>query len=112
MSEMTHAGKDHGDMVFVGGGNDFIITHGAAGLNDGGNAGLSSGIDAIPEREKGIRSHDGTGNHQAFVGGFDAGDTGRIHAAHLPCADTDGLAVFAIDDGVGFNKFGNFPGEQ
>jgi hypothetical protein len=34
MPKMPHAGEDHGEASFIGGGNYFVITHGTAGLND------------------------------------------------------------------------------
>ena len=34
MPKMPHTGEDHGEASFIGGGNYFVITHGAAGLND------------------------------------------------------------------------------
>ena len=35
---MPHTCKDHRQSVLVRGGNDFVIAHRAAGLNDGGDA--------------------------------------------------------------------------
>jgi len=40
MPEMPHARKDHGDAMLVGGGDNFLVAHGAARLDDGGSAGL------------------------------------------------------------------------
>src|SRR5690606_4666516 len=34
--EMPDAGEHHGDAVGVGGGDDFVVAHRAAGLDDGG----------------------------------------------------------------------------
>ena len=34
MPEVAHAGEDHGNAMFVGGGDDFIIAHRTARLND------------------------------------------------------------------------------
>lgn len=39
--KVAHAGEDHGDVVFVGGGNDFLVAHGAAGLNHRGDTGFT-----------------------------------------------------------------------
>ncbi len=57
MSEMSHPGKHHRHAVFIGGGDDFIITHRAAGLNHRLDAGFESRVDAIAEREEGVRGH-------------------------------------------------------
>lgn len=35
VSEMTHTRKDHGDPMFIGRLNYFIVTHGTTGLDDG-----------------------------------------------------------------------------
>jgi len=52
MPEMTHAGKDHGDIMLIGCGYDFIIAHRTAGLDDGGDARFGRGIDAVPNGKK------------------------------------------------------------
>ena len=44
--------------------------------------------------------------------GFDGGNAGGVDAAHLAGADTDGLAAFGVDDGIGFDELGNLPGEH
>ena len=51
MSEMPHAGIHHGDAVFIRCGDDFCITHTAAGLNNRFRARLGHYIDAIAERD-------------------------------------------------------------
>src|SRR5690554_5057787 len=109
---MAHAGEDHGDAVLVGGVDDFLVTHGTAGLNHGGNTGFGGGINTIAEREERIRGHHRTLHFQVFVGGLDAGDLGAVNTAHLARANADGAAGFGIDDSVGFDVLGHFPGEQ
>ena len=49
---MTHAGKDHGNAVFIGSIYDFLIANGSAGLNNAGDAGCGCGIDTVTEREE------------------------------------------------------------
>ncbi len=52
MAEVAHVGEDHGDAVFVSGGNHFVVTDRAARLNNAGDAYRGCGIDAVAEREK------------------------------------------------------------
>ena len=56
---MTHAGEYHGNAVFVGGIDDFLISNGSAWLNNALNAGLGSSINTVAEREEGIRGQSG-----------------------------------------------------
>src|SRR5690554_63121 len=109
---MAHAGEDHRDAVFVGSVNHFLVAHGAARLDDSGNARRRSGVDAVPEREESIRCHDRPLHFQAFVGGLDASNLGAVNAAHLTCAHADGAAGLGVHDGIGFHVLGHFPGEQ
>ena len=50
--EVAHAGEDHGEAGFIGGGDDFIVADGAAGLDDGGGTRFSSSKQAICEGEE------------------------------------------------------------
>jgi hypothetical protein len=59
--EVTGAGKDHGQAMFVGGGDDFFVAHRTARLDDGLGTGFGQHVDAIAEREEGIRGDDRTG---------------------------------------------------
>ena len=43
---------------------------------------------------------------------FNGCNTRRVHTAHLASANTDGLTVFGVDNGVGFHEFSDFPGED
>ncbi|VEB51526.1 Uncharacterised protein [Salmonella enterica subsp. enterica] len=52
MAEVAHVGEDHRNAVFVGGGNDFIITDRTARLDNAAHADSGSGINAITERER------------------------------------------------------------
>ena len=47
MPEMPHAGEDHGNIMFVGGSNDFIIAHGTTWLNDGADTNGTGLVQAI-----------------------------------------------------------------
>ncbi len=44
--------------------------------------------------------------------GLDRGDARGVDAAHLAGADTDGLTVLGVNDGVGLDELGHFPGED
>ena len=57
MPEMTDAGEDHGHFAFVGGGDHFVVAHGAARLNRGRRAGFGGGDQAVGKREKGVARH-------------------------------------------------------
>ncbi len=56
MSEMSHPRKHHREAVLVRGLDDFLIAHGAAGLDYRRDSRCSGSIDAVAEREEGIRS--------------------------------------------------------
>src|SRR5690554_1487355 len=109
---MTHAGEDHGNAVFVGGIDDFLVAHGAAGLDNGGNAGFSRSVDTVPEREECVRSHDRAFHFQAFISGLDTGNPGAVHTAHLAGPNPDGAAGSGVHDGIGFDVLGHLPGKQ
>jgi hypothetical protein len=44
MAEVADAGENHGHAQLVGGGNDFLVFHGASGLDDGGGSGGGYGF--------------------------------------------------------------------
>lgn len=111
-AEMPNTGKYHRNAVFVGGGNHFGIAHRTAGLDHRLDAGFGGGVDAVAEREKRITGHHRSGHDQARIGGFDAGDARRIHAAHLAGAHANGAAVFGIHNRVGFDELGDLPRKQ
>jgi len=50
--EQPPAGEHHGDSVLVRGGDDFFVPLGAAGLDDGFDAGLSCRVYAVAEGEE------------------------------------------------------------
>lgn len=112
MAEVAHVGEDHGDAVFVSGGNHFVVTDRAARLNNAGDAYRGCGIDAVAEREESVRGHGGTFHFQTFITGFNSGDFRRVDAAHLTGAYADGHIIFGIHNSVGFDEFRHFPAEQ
>src|SRR5690606_14336065 len=58
MPEVAHTGEHHCDSSLVGGGDHFVVTHGTARLDHGGDAGLGRVVDAVTEGEEGVGSHD------------------------------------------------------
>jgi hypothetical protein len=51
VSKVSHPGKNHGDIVFIGSSDDLIISDRSSGLDDCYGARLRPRIHAIPERE-------------------------------------------------------------
>src|SRR3989338_4467490 len=110
--KVTHAGEDHSDIGLIGCGDNFRIAHRTTWLDHRSDAIGRCVVQAVTEREEGVACHYRAGDLQAGVFGLDRGDTGGVDADHMAGADADGLAAFGIDDGVGFNKLGHFPGED
>ena len=54
MTEMPHSGEYHRYTMFIGSLDDLFITYAAARLDNGGNTGLGSCIDTVPEGEEGV----------------------------------------------------------
>src|SRR3546814_19221766 len=48
--EMPAAGEHHGDAMFVGRGDHFVVAHRAAGLDHRLDSGFGRGVDAFAER--------------------------------------------------------------
>jgi hypothetical protein len=67
------------------------------------------GFEAVGEGEEGVGGGDAAGERQD---GFHGAEAGGVDAAHLAGADADGLAVFGVDDGVGFDVLADAPGEE
>ena len=109
MSEMPNSGEDHGHAQPVGGGDDVLVFHRATRLDDGGGAGGCDRLEAIGEREEGVGGGHGAGKGEH---GLLRAEFGGIDAAHLACADADGLAVARVDDGVRLDVFADAPGKE
>ncbi len=108
MQEVAHVGEDHGQAEIVGGGDDFGVFDGAAGLNDSGGAGFCGVLDAVGEREEGVGGDDAA--LQRFLRFHDR-DFDGVDAGHLAGADAEGGGILGEDDGVGFDVLADFPGE-
>ena len=59
--EQTSAGEAHGDVIFVGGLDDIVVTDRAAGLGDVAHAGLAGALHVVAEGEEGITAHSHAG---------------------------------------------------
>ncbi len=55
MPEVARAGEHHGQALPVGGVDDLLIAHRAAGLDHRGGAGGGGGQQTVGEREEGVR---------------------------------------------------------
>lgn len=109
MFEMPYAREDHCKVVFVGCRDDFLIAHGAAGLDYGGDAVSRGFVNAIAEGEEGVGSKYRTFErqlraHRAKLYGINSG--------HLSCADSYGLPLARVNDCVRFGVLANGPREQ
>ena len=90
--------------------DDLLVTHRADGLDDGRNACLGGGVNAVAEREERVRCHDGTAYLETLVSGLDRGDLRRIDATHLAGPDTDRHVVLAEDNGIRLDVLDDGPG--
>src|SRR5579883_1678954 len=105
---MAHAGEDHSEAEPVGGGDYVGIAHRAAGLNEGGGAGLGGLLDAVRKRKERVGG-DHTARERRLR--FHHGDFDGIDAAHLAGADTDGGSILGENNGVGLDVLRDFPGK-
>ena len=81
-------------------------------MDDAGRARVDDDVEAVAEREEGVRRHDGARQRQAGVLRLDGSDAGRVDAAHLAGAHAQGHVIAAEDDGVRLDEFRHFPGEH
>ena len=77
MPEVPHPREQHGEPLFVGGGDDFFVAHGSAGLDDAGGAGFGGLQQTIGEGEE-------------CIGGD--GAAGKVYEGRLP------LIATTVDD--------------
>ena len=95
--------------MFVGGSDGFFVPDGAAGLDDGGDAGSGRGVNAVPEGEESVRGHYAA--LDGFSGLHDA-DLGGVNAAHLTGADAHEFGALGVNDGVRLDVLAALPGEE
>ncbi len=90
----------------------FVVPHGAAGLDNGGDTSLSCGINAVAKGEESVRCHDRALDIKPFVSRLDSRDFRAVHAAHLARTNSDGHIIFAENDGIRLNVLHDGPGEE
>lgn len=112
VSEVAYAGEGHREVVFICGGNHFVVADAAAGLDDGGDAVARGGVQSVAEGEEGVRGEYGVGGVEVVGACAFGSEADGIYAGHLTCADADGREVACVDDGVGFGVFADRPGEE
>jgi hypothetical protein len=67
MAEVPHAGEHHRHAALVGGGDDLLVAHRAAGLDHAGRACVDHHVQAVAEREEGVAGHAEPCQRQAGV---------------------------------------------
>src|SRR5688500_3222112 len=112
MPEVAYAGKQHGDAARVGGGDDLVVAHAAAGLDDGRGAGIGERVEAVAKREEGVGGDHRPGQGELRVGSLERRDAHAVDPAHLPGADAERHAAGAEHDGVRLHVLGHAPGDQ
>src|ERR671919_811690 len=107
--EVPGAGQDHGHAVLIGRLEDLLIPDRPTWVDHGPDAGRGGPVDAVPEREEGVRGH-----HRARSPGpgLAAGDVDRVHPAHLACPDPNGGPPRSQDDGVRPDASRHAPGQE
>src|ERR1035437_10988914 len=113
MREMAFAGGDQGDVVAVGEVDGFLVFFGAAGVDDGGDAGVDEEFGGVGEGEEGVGAGDGAVEFfgvAVFVGEFEGNLDGH-GAGHLAGAGGEELAITGEGDGVGLDVLGDEPDE-
>src|SRR5512143_125421 len=111
MPEMPHAGEDHGHAVLVGGFDDLVVAHRAAGLHYRADAALRGGIDAVAKRKVRVGRHGRAGERDLGFLGFQRSDACAHDAARLASADAERRAAARVHDGVGLHELHDGPGE-
>src|SRR4051794_27675777 len=109
MSEVASPGEDHGEVVLVAGGQGLVVAPGAAGLDDGRDAGPGGEVGAVAEGEEGVG-----GEHRppGPLAGLLDGDLDRVEPAHLAGTHADELPTPDQDDRVRLHRLADPPGES
>ena len=92
--EQAHAGEGHDHVVLVAALDDQIVTDGAAGLGDNGDAGLVGPLDVVGEGEEGIGTNGYAGQRRQIGPLLGTGeDLGLLGKVLLPVALTDEILI-------------------
>ena len=83
-------GKHHGDAVFIGGLDHFIVAHAAAGLDHGGRALVDDDVEPVAEREECVARTHATGGPPCSTL---ARDASGVEAVLLTRTDAECLAM-------------------
>ncbi len=100
--------------MFVRGLDYVLVVDRAAGLDHRFDARLRGLLDAVREREEGVRSHDralGVFPLGVFVG-LHRRQSNRVDAGDLPHPDADRLRAVGKEDAVGLDVFQGLPRED
>src|SRR5215213_10669250 len=108
MPEVPHPREQHRDPLLVGRGDDLVVALAAAGLGDRGDAGAGEGVQAVAEREEGVRGGGGAGEREL---GFLGREAAGVHPAHLAGADPYRLVAVGHHDRVRLRVAADLPGE-
>src|SRR5690625_4100438 len=109
MREVAGTGEVHGDTSCFSGSNNFFIADGAAGLDNGGNAGIDKHLQAIGEWEERIRCCDGTASTLCGISQSIRAVNSqlrRINAVDLAHTHANGCTFMRQQDGVGLYQIG------
>src|SRR5579885_2032139 len=95
---MAHAGEDHSEAEPVGGGDYVGIAHRAAGLNEGGGAGLGGLLDAVRKRKERVGGdHTAASEDCAFITAILTESTRLIWPAPTPMVAPSLAKTMALD---------------
>src|ERR1041385_3775296 len=100
MAEVAGTCESHGQVSFIGGGNDFSVAHGSSGLNDCRSPRLCRSNESIGEGEEGITANNTSPEIESSFTGFPNGNAAGIHTAHLSGADPKCAIVTGKNDGI------------
>ena len=103
MMEQTHAGKRHGNAVFVAGFDNVVVPDGAARLGNEFHAAAVRALDVIPKGEERIRA-EGNAGHLVEPGAlFLPGKRLRLHGEKL-LPDTVSQHIHVIVGNINVNR--------
>ena len=97
---VAHHRRAHAHAGGVAGFDGLVVVRGASGLDDRADTLVDTDVHTVTEREKSVRCHDRALDFEAGMFSLDTGNAGTVYPTHLAGTNTDGLIVFAVDDGV------------
>lgn len=112
VAEVAGAGENHGHAAFVGGGDDFFVADGAAGLDGAGGSGVGGCEETVGEGEECVASDGAAFQGESGVTCFPDGHAGGVDTGHLTGTDAEGAVGAGVDDGVALDVFDDAPSER